>query len=180
MKIALDIGHANGTGASGNGLEEHAVAEQITGHLAVILRSQGHAVDIIDFAERSNAGDLNETIKRANVAPPNCDIPYNFGISIHCDCSDNPTAHGAHVCYLTQSGLKLAEAVAKPLAELLPGRSEITVKRGNLAVLKQTHPVWVLCECGFISNADDAALMDAAPDAIARRIAEGISNYVNR
>ena len=174
MKIALDIGHANGTGAHGNGLEEHAVAERITGHLAVMLRGQGHSVDVIDFAERSNAGDLAETIKRANAGG------YDFGVSIHCDCSDNSQAKGAHVCYLTQSGLKLAEAVAKPLAELLPGRSEITVKRGNLAVLKQTHPVWVLCECGFISNADDAALMDAAPDAIARRIAEGISNYVNR
>lgn len=174
MKIALDIGHANGTGARGNGLEEHAVAEQITGNLAVILRAQGHQVDIIDFAERSNAGDLNETIRRANAGN------YDFGVSIHCDCADNPQAHGAHVCYYTQSGRKLAEAIAKPLAGLLPGRAETTVKRTNLAILKQTRPVWVLCECGFISNRDDAALMRDCPDAIARRIAEGINNYTNQ
>lgn len=171
MKIALDIGHASGTGACGNGLEEHAVAEEIAGNLAIMLREQGYAVDMIDFAERSNAGDLAETIKRANAGN------YDFGISIHCDCSDNPQAKGAHVSYLTQRGQVLAQAIAEPLAELLEGRAEKTVKRDNLAVLKQTRPVWVLCECGFISNADDAAVMRDCPDAIARRIAEGISNY---
>lgn len=174
MKIALDIGHANGTGASGNGLEEHALAEQIAGHLAVILRKQQHSVDIIDYAERSNAGDLNETIKRANEGK------YDFGVSIHCDSSDNPQAHGAHICYLTQTGKKLAAAIAKPLTQLLPGRTETTVKRTSLAVLKQTRPVWTLIECGFITNKNDAALMRDCPDAIARRIAEGISNYTNQ
>ena len=33
-KICIDIGHAAGTGATGNGLEEHGVAVQIAAHLA--------------------------------------------------------------------------------------------------------------------------------------------------
>ncbi|MEG1740065.1 MAG: N-acetylmuramoyl-L-alanine amidase [Akkermansia sp.] len=171
MKIALDIGHANGTGSAGNGLQEHDIAEQITGHLAVTLRAQGHIIDIIDFAQRSNAGDLKETIKRANTGN------YDLGISIHCDCSDNPDAKGAHTCYLSTSGKLLAEAISDPLAELLPGRADKIVKRTNLAILKQTRPIWTLIECGFISNKDDADIMRNAPDAIARAIAHGINTY---
>lgn len=49
-KICIDIGHAAGTGATGNGLEEHGVAVQIAAHLARYLRVRGHAVSIIDLS----------------------------------------------------------------------------------------------------------------------------------
>lgn len=171
MKIAIDIGHANGTGARGNGLEEHAVATRITSHLVVMLKEKGHKVEIIDFPEMSNADDLNATIKAANAGG------YDLGISIHCDCSDNSQAHGAHVCYLSSSGKRLADAIAEPLCKFLPGRSEKTVRRENLAVLKHTNPVWVLCECGFISHPAEAAIMKDTPDAIAQQIVVGVQAF---
>lgn len=172
MKIAIDIGHAEGTGARGNGLEEHAVATKIGTHLAVMLEEAGHKVDVIDFPTKSNTDDLYATIKAAN------SVDYDFGVSIHCDCSDNVNASGAHVCYLSTSGKKLADCIAGRLCRLLPGRADQTVKRDNLAVLKQTRPVWVLCECGFISNVDDATMMRIAPNSIAQQIALGIQDYV--
>lgn len=171
MKIALDVGHANGTGARGNGLEEHAVATQIVKHLKESLEDAGHAVTVIDFPEMSNASDLNATVKAANAGG------YDFGISIHCDASDNEAARGGHVCYVSNSGLKLARAIAGPLADLLPGRSETTVKRTGLAVLNGTHPTWVLVECGFITNAGDSEIQRDEPEAIAKAIAEGVSVY---
>lgn len=48
-KICIDIGHAAGTGATGNGLEEHGVAVQIAAHLARYLRERGHNVSVIDY-----------------------------------------------------------------------------------------------------------------------------------
>ena len=42
MNIALDIGHANNTGARGNGREEYAVAKTIAGHLAPMPVSYTH------------------------------------------------------------------------------------------------------------------------------------------
>lgn len=93
MKIAIDIGHANNTGSRGNGLEEHAVAVTIAERLAPMLQKLGPKVDVIDFPGMSNAQDLNATIKAANEGG------YDFGISLHCDASDNPQAHGAHVCF---------------------------------------------------------------------------------
>lgn len=172
MKIAIDIGHASGTGARGNGLEEHAVAKEITRYLSGVLRLLGHTVTVIDYPDRSNSDDLNATIREANKGG------YDVGISIHCDCSDNPDAKGAHVCYLSTGGKRLADAIAYRLCSLLPGRAEKTVKRENLAVLKRTNPVWVLCECGFISNEHDAAYMRDVPQSISQQIVLGIGDYI--
>lgn len=173
MNIALDIGHAKGTGARGNGLEEHAVASSIAHHLFYALRTQGHTVHVLDFPDKGNQEDLTSTIRVANADG------YDFGISIHCDCSDNPEAHGAHVCFYPGSvqGSRLAACIADPLADLLPGRANTIQARPGLAILKQTRMPWVLCECGFISNTGDADIMKHHPESIANAIAEGVNAY---
>ena len=51
--------------------------------LAPMLRKLGAQVDVIDFPAQSNTADLNATIKAANEGG------YDFGISLHCDSSDN-------------------------------------------------------------------------------------------
>lgn len=173
MKIALDIGHADGTGAKWNGFEEHAVAKRIALSLAVMLDEAGHEIDVIDYPEKTNRDDLNETIRVANRGG------YDFGVSIHCDYSDTQNAHGAHVCYMSTSGLQLAQAIADHLCDRMPGRADKVVKRNDLAVLKQTKAVWALVECGFISNSHDAAIMAGAPNYIAQEIYHGIMSYSN-
>ncbi len=173
MNIALDIGHAKGTGARGNGLEEHAVASSIAHHLFYALRTQGHTVHVLDFPDKGNQEDLTSTIRVANADG------YDFGISIHCDCSDNPEAHGAHVCFYPGSvqGSRLAACIAESLADLLPGRANTIQARPGLAILKQTRMPWVLCECGFISNAGDVDVMKHHPESIANAIAQGVDAY---
>ncbi len=174
MNIALDIGHASGTGARGNGLEEHAVATTIADHLFTILKEQGHDVHVIDFPSLSNSEDLNATIKAANADG------YDFGISLHCDSSENKQAHGAHVCFYPGSveGSRLAVFIEGPLSHLLPGRSNTVQSRHGLAILKKTRCPWVLCECGFITNSRDACIMKHHPERIAEAIAEGVREYV--
>lgn len=191
MNIALDIGHANNTGSSGNGLEEHATAKIIADHLAPMLRAQGHKVTVIDFPKMSNSADLAATVKAINAGG------YDISISLHCDSSDNPGACGAHVCHSrhyyndgsyrnSPSGKRLAEAIAKPLCKLLPGRDDHVQARPDfsclpnkfsLLVLRETIPPAVLVECGFISNFRDATLMRDNPGAIARAIAQGVDAF---
>ncbi|WP_443607457.1 N-acetylmuramoyl-L-alanine amidase [Akkermansia sp.] len=98
---------------------------------------------------------------------------------MHCDSSDNVQAHGAHVCFYPGSvkGSRLAMCIAEPLARLLPGRDCTVLARPGLAVLKRTRCPWVLCECGFITNPENAALMKDHPEAIAEAIAEGVKAY---
>lgn len=67
MNIALDIGHAKGTGARGHGLEEHDVACVIARHLFAQLKDMGHTVHVLDFPDKGNTEDLNATIKVASM-----------------------------------------------------------------------------------------------------------------
>ncbi|MBT9449986.1 N-acetylmuramoyl-L-alanine amidase [Akkermansia glycaniphila] len=174
MNIAIDIGHANGTGAVGNGLEEHAVTSIIAPLLANRLRKSGHTVDIIDYPDKNNTDDLNATVRAVNAGE------YGLCISLHCDSASTTEARGAHVCYTSPKGKELAESIAWHLCPLLPGRADATVRRTNLAILNQTRPVSVLCECGFITNPGNAALMQNNPDTIAKAIADGITDHINR
>lgn len=173
MKVIIDIGHARKTGAESNGLEEHEVSCVIASYLVEELRKDGHEVLVLDFPKLSNKEDLNATIKEANKSG------YEVGVSLHCDSSDNTEAHGAHVCFYPGSveGGSLAMAISERLCKLLPGRSNEVQGRQNLAVLKRTKMPFVLCECGFISNAGDAEVMRHRPVEIAKAIAEGVSAY---
>lgn len=174
LRIAIDVGHARGTGARGNGLEEHAVAEVLARHLQVALEGQGHTVRVFDYPQLSNRADINETVRAVNCW---C---ADLGVSLHCDASDNGDAHGAHVCYKSALGKHAADAVAYQLALLLPGRAQRVVQRNDLAMLNATRPAWILCECGFITNEDDAVMMREHPDRIAAAIARGVKQYAER
>lgn len=185
--IIIDIGHARGTGARGCGMEEHARCEIIATFLAARLRNDGYAVTVLDYPDSSNGEDLVATVKAANGISRAA-----FGISLHMDAASrpveetdedgellvwnepNPEPHGAHVCYVSNTGKRMAESIARWLCTLLPGRASKTVKRGDLYILKQTRAPWVLVECGFITNPEDAA---TEPYQIAECIAAGVRHY---
>lgn len=176
--ILIDSGHANGTGARGNGQEEHNLCVKVANHLATALRSKGHKVTGLDFPTMSNAGDLNATITAANKLEN-----VSLGISLHMDAAANSTARGGHVCYISSSGKVAAEKIAAKLCEYIPGRAQKTVKRTNLAVLKRTKWRWVLIELGFITNAqdikklmDDPATKENELQPLIKALVDGISN----
>lgn len=171
MRIAIDIGHARRTGSAGNGLQEHESAAALARLLAGYL-SNTHEVEIIDFPNLSNSADLAETVRAINLDD------FDFSISLHCDHNDSPSPHGAHVCYLSQTGKRLAKAIAAHLCKLMPGRAEKVQHRPGLYVLNSTKCPAVLCECGFISNPADAAMLQHEPHRIARAIAMGVADYV--
>lgn len=168
--IIIDIGHANGTGAKSMGYEEHETCCAIARYLREYLESAGHTVTIIDYPEMSNRDDLTATIRKANAMADQTD----FGISLHCDCSDNKEAHGGHVCYVSGTGRRIAANIASHLCELMPGRADKIVRRRGLQILNQTRAPWVLVECGFISNEHDRAILTRRPQDVARAIAAGI------
>lgn len=174
MKVAIDVGHARGTGSRGNGLEEHAVCAVIAEELSRLLREAGHAAVVYDYPEMSNRGDLNASIAAINA------WGADLAVSLHCDCSENVNARGGHVCYVSGTGYRVARAVAGRLCALLPGRAEGVVLRRDLAFLNRTRCAAILCECGFISNAGDAEVQSMRPGAIAGAIAEGICAYMER
>ena len=203
--IIIDIGHARNTGAVGCGLQEHTRCGQIAGHLRAKLEDAGYKVTVLDFPDKSNRADLVATVKAANaITPPRVGVvsepqarheaPCAFGISLHMDAASttveevdeegeifvryevNPKPHGAHVCYVSATGKRMAQSIARELCTMLPGRAEQVKKRTDLYILNHTRAPWVLCECGFITNPKD---VQATPEAIATAIANGVSHYFN-
>lgn len=155
MKLLFDIGHAIGTGARGNGQEEHDLCRRVAMKLAARRRGKRDSVVVLDYPHMSNAADLAATIKAANR-----EADAAFGISFHMDCGP-AAARGGHVCYKSIKGRQLAEALAAPLCKLMPGRANKISLRNDLAVLNRTYCPWILAELGFISSAGDILhLMD--------------------
>ena len=174
-RIAIDIGHATGTGARGNGYEEHAACEVIASSLRrqLIKALPDYKIEIIDFPDMDNKGDLSATGKALK------NNKYTLCVSLHCDCADSPAAKGAHVCYNEAIDKPLAEDIAEYVCDLLPGRSQRLVHRTGLHVLNSSDEPHVLVECGFISNPGDAKIIHEFPDKIAEAITKGILNYIN-
>ncbi|MGN1309418.1 MAG: N-acetylmuramoyl-L-alanine amidase [Akkermansia sp.] len=171
MKVAIDIGHANETGARGNRMEEHAVVTVIGEHLRKLLLKAGVQVDVIDYPNRTNEEDLAATVAAINAGD------YDLSVSLHCDCSSNESAHGAHVCYCSSTGARVGEAVMFYLQPLMPGRAERLVRR-KLMVLTRTRCPAILVECGFISHQGDAKKLRDEPARIADAIAAGIQEWM--
>lgn len=115
-----------------------------------------------------------------------CDIANNAKadafLSIHCNASDDHTAHGSEsFCYaLGGKGQVLAGDVLAPLVAAIA-----TVNRGvqaaNYEVLRNTSMPAALVETAFISDpAEEAMLRSPAAQAkIAQAIAQGICAYFN-
>lgn len=172
-RIAIDVGHARGTGARGY-VDEHETCAMLAVEVKSALESfkvDTFQADIVDFPDKTNGGDLSATVKAVNAGK------YDLCVSLHMDASDNASAHGAHVCYYSKNGKRLAEEIAMRLCPYLPGRAEQTVRRPDLYVLKHTKPVAVLVECGFCTNEYDAAVVKKQAYVLARAIALGIAAY---
>lgn len=173
-RVAIDVGHAKGTGAVGCGFCEHEMCKLVAGELKVALESFKTAcyeADVVDFEEKTNSGDLAATVQAVNKGG------YDVCVSLHMDASANCLAHGAHVCYVSERGKVLAHEIALRLCPQMPGRSEQVVRRQDLYVLKRTVPVAVLVECGFVTNEGDAHWVYQHPDKVALSIALGVAAF---
>ena len=175
-RIAIDVGHARSTGAKGNGYDEHAVCKNLALELKKALERfevDRFEADIIDFEHLSNGADLSATVKAINAGD------YDVSVSLHMDHDDSLQPHGAHVCYVSAAGKRLAREIAARLCPQMPGRAEQVQKRSGLYVLTQTRPVAVLVECGFITNEGDAHWVYEHPERVALSIALGIAAFVD-
>lgn len=157
--IIIDIGHANATGARGNGYEEHALCEIIGKKLKKRLEKKDVKVTLLDFPTLSNKEDLSRTIRVANATKG-----VTFGISLHMDAAGNTSAHGGHVCFTSVKGRELAECLAARLVEVMPGRAVTAQKRTDLGMLNQTRSPWILIELGFITHKGDIKKLVDDPD----------------
>jgi len=154
-RIFVAAGHVPGGGARGQGLEEGAVAVQVTGELVAELRRRGataiHVPDELDL--KPTIAFIDDRFRAGDRA-----------LELHLNAAASATAHGALVAYSDRSkgwGQQLVAALTaagiKAWGKGAFHETEIALMRGwsHLGFPHQL-PDAVLLELGFITNPADA------------------------
>jgi len=182
-KIYIDQGHNPenpNAGAEGNGLLEQDITYRVGQELATLLRSNGDfEVRLSRPTPQTALGTSNTTSLRARVEDANS-WGADYFISIHTNASDNAAASGteAFAYSAPSSAFSLGEDIVDNISRVTGLRDRGMKVRPGLYVLRRTAMPAVLVELGFISNPEDAALMDSRPDLFARGIYDGILQYL--
>ena len=180
-RIVIDPGHGGGDcGAVGvSGVKEAGLNLAVS----LYLKEELEALEMEAILTRSGEGALAEG-KRADMAA-RARIMNGDGVdlvvSIHMNKFADPSVHGPMAFYMKGSaeGERLAKPVIDSITDEL-GAARRIANPGDYYVIRESRPVAVLVECGFLSNSGDEALLqqEQHQKKLARAIARGISGYL--
>lgn len=182
IKIFIDQGHNPknpNAGAEGNGLYE----QNITYEVGVLLAEMLSANQNFETKLSRPTGDTSLGSSNAESLAIRASEANNWGadyfISIHANASTISAATGteAFVYSTTTPAYALAQRITENISEKtgLPDRGVFV--RPSLYVLRKTAMPATLVELGFITNPNDASLMDKHPNLFAEGIYNGILEY---
>lgn len=182
-KLYIDQGHNPqnpNAGAEGNGYREQDLVYAIGQELAGILRAEGYDVRLSRPTADTQLGTSVATSLAARVDEANA-WGADYFISLHANASELAGASGseAYVYHLQSAAAALAEDILDGLADTTGLADRGVRQRTNLYVLRRTRMPAVLVELGFITNAEDAALMANQPQLFALGVANGITSYLS-
>lgn len=188
--IVVDPGHGGADpGMIGiGGLEEKDINLEISLKLKTILEKNGFTVVMTREADEGLYTDTSRNMKsqdmQKRIALINDTKPV-LTISIHQNSYQDSGVKGPQVFYFQHSseGEKLAQILQKSLNEGL-GVTRAREAKPNTSyyLLKRSEGVLVIAECGFLTNPDEAALLQTEEyqDKVANSLAEGIAAYLNQ
>jgi len=190
--VIVDPGHGGSDdGASGHNLKEKIITLDLAHRIVPKLNALGFTA--ILTREADEFVSLPERVAIANA------VPSAIFISLHCNFSDNPAAHGIEIyrCDAKSEGTNIRVTVSAGNAEAISGvesrlaqalgdsvmerlRCESRgLKIANFYVVRNVDFPAVLVECGFLSNAEDAKLLadESYRDRLAQALTAGIAAY---
>lgn len=184
IKIYIDQGHNPknpNAGAEGNGLREQDIVFRVGTELADLLRANP------DFEVRLSRPDASTQIGSSNSESLRLRVNdanawgADYFISIHTNASSIPAATGSEAFAYSEpsAAFNLGEDILRGLNRTTGLKNRGMKVRSGLYVLRKTQMPAVLVELGFITNANDARLMNTRPDLFARGIYDGIVEYTS-
>lgn len=180
--VVLDPGHGGiDAGKTGvNGAEE----KEINLKIALIAKRMLIEEDIPVIMTRESddrlgdtqTKDLKERVKIMNESRP------ALVVSIHQNSFQGSDVKGPQVFYYTDSaeGKTAAEILQAGLNQIDPSNARDMKSNGSYYILKHAEVPVVIVECGFLSNAEEAAKLvtDEYQEKIASAVAAGIIQYI--
>ena len=182
VTIVVDPGHG---GADGGAVSDGGVQEAgLNLTVAKLLKAQLEELGMAVIMTREDDNALAST-KKADMAARRS-IMNRAGVdgvvSIHMNKFGDCAVHGPMAFYMegSEEGEKLARAVIDSVTSAI-GAPPRPPNPGDYYVIRESEPVAVLVECGFLSNSADVQLLcDPAHQAIlAKAIAQGVYSYFN-
>lgn len=187
--IMVDPGHGGkDPGMVGvGGLEEKGINLEISLILRDVLEERGWNVLLTresdkglydEMADNKKAQDLQRRIALIDEKKP------VLTVSIHQNSYEDQTVKGPQVFYYESSseGKKLAECIQETMNKEL-GIEKVRKAKGNTSyyLLKRSSSVLVIAECGFMTNPEEAELLQTAEyqKRIAEALADGIEKYLS-
>lgn len=177
MKILLDPGHGGADPGAVNPamhVEEEDINLDVILALGPLLEAAGHVVLYTRTGDIGISPSARLTLIRKWQ-------PQAF-ISVHCNSSDNPQAHGIETIYRDDYDRNLAICVQSELVAAIDMKNRGIKCDGspeyhrNLAVLKDEETPAILVEIGFLSNSEDLRKLQNT-QLIAQAIADGVQAW---
>lgn len=184
MKILIDPGHGGKDcgavfdptpGKPGDEVEEEDITLEVSLKLGHKLQEGGHSV--IFTRDRDTTISPSGRLNMINQIQP------EIFISIHCNASVNPEAHGCETIYRDEFDVRLAQCIQKSMV-LNTGMRDRGVKQDvkdlgrRLAVLGNLQVPSALVEIGFISNPLERTIMTERKDLIVSALKSGIEEFI--
>ncbi|MBU7594640.1 N-acetylmuramoyl-L-alanine amidase [Metabacillus halosaccharovorans] len=160
MKIAIDAGHGYDTPGKRtvDGMKEYEFNRAVANEMKKLLVKYEGVTVLFTHSDQRDV-PLNERTTKANQEK------VDVFISIHANAHGNgkqwTSAEGIETYVYTtkpKTATRLAQMVQNELISSTK-RKDRGVKTANFHVLKATSMTAILCECGFMTNKEEAALL---------------------
>ena len=188
--IVVDAGHGGADpGMIGvGGLEEKGINLAIAVKVREELESRGFTIvmtreeDVGLYDDSSHNKKAQDLQKRISIIQ---EVKPLLTVSIHQNSYEDSSVRGPQVFYYKDSpeGEKLAGMLQEKLNTGLEVKRP-RVEKGNTSyyLLKRSPGILNIIECGFLTNPDEAALLqeEAYQRKVARALAEGICEYLDQ
>lgn len=194
IKVVVDAGHGGFDGgydpakAGIESLKEKDINLSIALKLKEKLENDGFEV-IMTREEDVGLYDEGDTHKKRTDLTRRVELMNQsdavLAVSIHQNSFPQASSKGAQVFYYegSEEGKKMAEVMQQCLKEDLNPENERKPKaNGSYYMLKNSQCPIIIVECGFLSNSEEAALLndDGYQDKAADSILRGIKEYLGR
>jgi N-acetylmuramoyl-L-alanine amidase len=167
--VVVDAGHGgfDRGGRSVSGAPEKTLALDTARRLAKVLRGKGFHV--IETRTRDVFVPLGSRAATSNA------VGDSIFVSIHYNWAPRRGARGIEIYYFSPRSWRLASNILKEAIRAYPTETR-GVKRNNYYVLRTNRRPAVLCELGFVSNAQDNRYLQNRTyrQRLAERVADGI------
>lgn len=187
--ILIDVGHGGAdSGKVGvNGELEKDINLEVAKYLKQNLEANGMKAVL---TRESDQGLYKETDSNKKLADMKARIQMmkdekaDLAVSIHQNSYSKPSVKGAQVFYYTGSeeGERLAQAIQDGFDYALGDANNRSIKANKDYYILVHSPIpTVICECGFLSNPEEAKKLSTAEyqQEVAKSIEIGVLEYLN-